>query len=405
MLTMAPRRSISCGSSRCVIVASAVTLVSIICFHCARSACCAGAVPSARPALLTSRSMPANDGGRAAWAARMAASSRMSKAAACTRSAPWRSTSCRNRSARRPLAITRQPPATKRSTVAAPKPAVAPVIQAILPFMRLLAFFQGDRRDAGGGEFLLGRFQLGGRAERPQPYAVVGLPADIHRLHVGDEALQGQLGLLCLGGGGVGERAHLQQVAVAAAGRFHRLGRRGGDVLHGHAGCAGGRRRRCRRGGLLLLGLGLRADLGVGDAHFLLRQHRVEVVLRLLRRAFAGGRFQHARLAAALGGGLRVGLRSGRRAQVGEQAAAHHDRHQDRAGEDADYRATPARKSVAAAAYGLPAPALACSHYIISGALRPSKSSPFFSTWRVATTSASRALRRLASSTRNWCEL
>ncbi|CAM5490428.1 hypothetical protein RLIN73S_07225 [Rhodanobacter lindaniclasticus] len=109
------------------------------------------------------------------------------------------------RSIRRPLATTRQPPATNRSTVAAPKPAVAPVIQAVLPFMRLPAFFQGDRRDAGRGEFLLGRFEVGGRTERPQPHAMVGLPADVHRLHVGDEALQRQLRLCASAAAGSGK--------------------------------------------------------------------------------------------------------------------------------------------------------------------------------------------------------
>src|SRR6185437_1480956 len=407
MLTIAPRRSISCGSSRWVIVTSAVTLVSIICFHCARSACCAGAVPSARPALLTSRSISAKSAGRAACAARMAASSRMSKAAACTRSPPCLSTSCCNRSARRPLAITRQPPATKRSTLAAPNPAVAPVIQTVLPPMPLLPFFERDGRDTGGGQLLLGRFQFGRRAERAQSNAMIGLPADIHRLHVGDEALHGQFGLLRFGCRGIGERTDLQQVATAAGSWRHRLGRCGGDVLHGYAWrrARGRWLWRGRGGGLLLLGLGLRADFGIRDAHFLIRQHRIEIVLRLLRAAVAGGRLKHARLAATLGGGLRIGLRPGRFAQAGEQAATHRQRHQDGANQHADHRIAPAREPVAAVAYRLTALALACCHYIFSGALRPSKSSPFFNTCRVATTSASRALRSAASSTRNWCEL
>src|SRR5690606_11759848 len=53
MLMTAPRRSIRAGSRAWVSVARAVTLVSIIGRHWARSARCAGAVPSARPALLT----------------------------------------------------------------------------------------------------------------------------------------------------------------------------------------------------------------------------------------------------------------------------------------------------------------------------------------------------------------
>src|SRR5690348_912668 len=443
MLTIAPRRWISWGSSRWVSDTSAVTLVSIICFHCARSACCAGAVPSASPALLTSRSMPAKAGGRLACAACIAASSRTSNAVACTCSEPWRSTNCCNRSARRPLAITRQPPATKRSTVAAPNPEVAPVIQTVRVVMgksrstdgcaaagqvparpvgnaqgALLAFFQRDRVDAGTGQALFGRFQVGGRAERAEADAVVRLAADVDRLHVRHETLQCEFGLQGFRVAGVREGANLQQVAAAGCRLRYGRGRRRGNVFADGArlvGCC-----RCLRlllgscllglhlRGLLLLLLldaRLRADLGVGDAYFLLRQHRVEIELRLLGRVVAGGRLEHARRAAALGGGLRIGLRAVGFAQAGQQAAAHHQRHQDGTGDEADDDVSPARKAVAAVAHGLPALALACCHYIFSGAPRPNKSRPFFNTCRVATTSARRALRRLASSTRNWCEL
>jgi hypothetical protein len=101
MLMIAPLRAISCGSSAWVSVTSAVMLVSIMVFQSDSSACCAGLVPCARPALLTSRSMPRKRSGNASSAARIAASSRMSKQAACTASpSSARSASRRRRGGR-----------------------------------------------------------------------------------------------------------------------------------------------------------------------------------------------------------------------------------------------------------------------------------------------------------------
>src|SRR5208337_2354283 len=129
---IAPRRAISPGSNLWVSEASAVTLVSIIVFHWARSAVWAGFLPSARPALLIRRSMPRKFSGSAASAASRAASSRTSKAAGCTLSAPREATSASSRSARRPVAMTRQPAAENRRAAASPMPEVAPVMSAVL---------------------------------------------------------------------------------------------------------------------------------------------------------------------------------------------------------------------------------------------------------------------------------
>src|SRR5690606_23475107 len=117
----------------------AVMLVSIICRHCSRLARWAGAVPSARPALLTSTSMPRNGAGIASSAACIASASRMSNTATCRRSPPGSSRSACRRPARRPVATTRQPSARKRRTAAAPNPAVAPV-------MRMVRAMDGLRR-------------------------------------------------------------------------------------------------------------------------------------------------------------------------------------------------------------------------------------------------------------------
>jgi len=57
-------------------------MVSIIVVQSDSLALCAGAVPCARPALLTSRSIWPNAGGSASRAASIATGSRMSKAAA-----------------------------------------------------------------------------------------------------------------------------------------------------------------------------------------------------------------------------------------------------------------------------------------------------------------------------------
>src|SRR5690554_6767017 len=161
MLMIAPRRSTSAGNRRWVSVARAVMLVSIICRHCSRLARWAGAVPSARPALLTSTSMPRNGAGIASSAACIASASRMSNAATCRRSPPSSSRSACRRPARRPVATTCQPSARKRRTVAAPNPAVAPVTRMV----RVMGWLRRGEREvycerspqpspAGGG----GRF-------------------------------------------------------------------------------------------------------------------------------------------------------------------------------------------------------------------------------------------------------
>src|SRR5690348_3588886 len=216
MLTIAPRRSISIGSSRRVSVTSAVMLVSIICRHCARSQSCAGLVPSANPALFTSRSIPRKSSGNAASALRIAGSSRMSKAAVCTRPLPKRSTRCCRRSARRAQAITRQPFCANSVAIAAPKPEDAPVTRTV-PLIALF-FLQRNRVDAGRRQPLLGRLQIGGGSERSQPHAMPGLAVDVDRLHVGAEALQRELGSHAVGIGAARERTDLQQITAARAG-------------------------------------------------------------------------------------------------------------------------------------------------------------------------------------------
>ena len=70
---IAPLRAISVGSSAWVSVTSAVMLVSIIVRQSSRLARCAGSVPWARPALLTSRSMSRKPSGSASSAACIAA--------------------------------------------------------------------------------------------------------------------------------------------------------------------------------------------------------------------------------------------------------------------------------------------------------------------------------------------
>jgi len=130
-LMIAPRRAIRPGKSLWVRDARAVTLVSIIVRHWPRSASCALAVPSASPALLMRRSMSAKTAGRAASAASLAASSRTSKAAGQIQSLPRASTRASSRSARRPVATTRQPAATKARAAASPMPEVAPVMRTV----------------------------------------------------------------------------------------------------------------------------------------------------------------------------------------------------------------------------------------------------------------------------------
>src|SRR3954447_15619118 len=123
-------------------VTSPVTLVSIMVRHCSRSASKAGAVPSARPALLTSTSTPRNRSGRAASAASMVPASRMSKTEAWTRSAPSSCLSLSRRSARRPVMMTFHPAFEKRRAVTSPKPAVAPVTSTVLViFSPIIRFF------------------------------------------------------------------------------------------------------------------------------------------------------------------------------------------------------------------------------------------------------------------------
>ena len=75
--------------------------------------------------------MPRKRSGRASSAARIAVSSRTSKQAVCTAS-PSSARRTSRRSARRPVATTCQPASTKRRAAARPKPAVAPVIRAVL---------------------------------------------------------------------------------------------------------------------------------------------------------------------------------------------------------------------------------------------------------------------------------
>src|SRR5690606_3664238 len=223
MLTMAPRRSMSVGSRRWVISTSAVTLVSIICRHCAVSQAWAGAVPSASPALFTSRSTPRKGPGRASIAAAMAVASRMSKQAVCTRSRPRRSASASRRSWRRPVATARQPLATKRSTMAAPKPAVAPVtsrvfMARILRPRRGSLGADGERLEAAVAELLLRLGQLGRAAVGPHAHPVERAALDLRRLHAGHQAEHGDARLQRLGIGAAGEGAGLQDVARAVGG-------------------------------------------------------------------------------------------------------------------------------------------------------------------------------------------
>src|SRR6476620_3882059 len=143
---MPPRRAISPGSNALVSVTSAVMLVSIIVRQSSRLASCAGLVPCARPALLTSRSMLRKPSGSASSAACIASASRMSKAATWMVLRPICSASASSRSARRPVATMRQPASAKRRAVARPKPEVAPVTKTVLIIG--LSGFEGDHDHA-----------------------------------------------------------------------------------------------------------------------------------------------------------------------------------------------------------------------------------------------------------------
>ena len=57
---------------------------------------------------------------------------------------------------------------------------------------------------------------------------MIGLPADVHRLHVGDETLQRQLRLQRFGIGGARERAYLQQQLLLCNGKVGQLAKRVG---------------------------------------------------------------------------------------------------------------------------------------------------------------------------------
>src|SRR5690606_27709760 len=145
-LMIAPRRSTSVGSRRWVRVTRAVMLVSIITRQSSSEACWAGAVPSARPALLTSTSIPAKPSGSAAIAASIAAVSRTSNTAGCTLAAPSSSTRACRRSPRRPVATTFQPVATNWRAAARPKPEVAPVMSTVLDIADSLQEKPADSR-------------------------------------------------------------------------------------------------------------------------------------------------------------------------------------------------------------------------------------------------------------------
>src|SRR4249919_1630724 len=193
MLTIAPRRAIRFGSSACVSVTRAVMLVSIIVRQSSRLACCAGAVPWARPALLTSRSMLRKPSGSASSAACIASPSRTSKAAACTHLSPTWSTSSCSRSARRPVATMRQPASAKRRAVARPKPDVAPVMKAVL-IIENLSGFEGEHHDADADH------------RDPAPLAQLQALAEEHEGENGDEQHAE-----FVDGGDVGGRTDLQR--------------------------------------------------------------------------------------------------------------------------------------------------------------------------------------------------
>src|SRR5690606_10284747 len=221
-------------SRRWVIVTSAVTLVSIICRHWARSQACAGAVPSASPALLTSRSMARKGAGIVSSAAAMASASRMSKQAAWTRSGPRRAARASSRSWRRPVATARQPADTKRSTIAAPKPAVAPVTSSVFIgwILRRAARCHGRRArgrgtargsagadrqrfEASVAELLLGFGQLRRGAVGAHAYAVHGAALDLGAFDAGNQAEHGDARLERFGIAVAGEGAGLEDVAGA----------------------------------------------------------------------------------------------------------------------------------------------------------------------------------------------
>src|SRR5699024_2947913 len=171
------------------------------------------------------------------------------------------------RSARRPQATTCQPPCTNVLAMAAPKPAVAPVMMTVLVFMdgcsfpQCSLFLERHGTDAGRLKFLLCRFQRAGAREGPQAYAIPCLAVDGDGLDLGAKSLESKLGLQRLGVTGIRERADLQQVLTAATGRRRAVA--GVVVPAGRVVACGGAR--LLRGLLLLLfGFGLGIDLGVG---------------------------------------------------------------------------------------------------------------------------------------------
>ena len=120
------------GSTARVTYIRPLQLVSTIWFQSSSDASCAGSSPSARPALLTSRSIAARSGGSAAIACATAAPSRTSSGRTKSRSSPSSARSASSRSTRRPAAMTRCPSRANRRAISAPNPDEAPVTRTIM---------------------------------------------------------------------------------------------------------------------------------------------------------------------------------------------------------------------------------------------------------------------------------
>src|SRR5690606_894522 len=125
--------------------------------------------------------------------------------------------------------------------------------------------------------------------------------------------------------------------------------------------------------------------------HLEVRQHLVEVEARLfffrrrLLRLLSRWRFRNARLGLA--------VRHADLQQHGGAEAGRETRHQsEQARGDARLAARPPGGMLVIA-----------SHYMLSGALTPSRPSPLRITCAAASASATRALRMVSSSTRNFC--
>ncbi len=129
--TMWPRsRSTIPGSRARVMWISPAMLVATISSQPASDADCAGSMPRASPALLTSTSTSRQPSGRLPGRAATAAASVTSSSTACT-AKPSSSARAARRSARRAHAMTRWPSRTNRLAIAAPKPAEAPVTRIV----------------------------------------------------------------------------------------------------------------------------------------------------------------------------------------------------------------------------------------------------------------------------------